>query len=200
MARTQSVEVRLLSGKFLDVKIGSGDDVLAIGGARDVRFLLAAQTLSAYLRETYRTAWEPVPRELRRTAGGLVVVGASASFRLQRREALAYFEVAAEVVRDVLEHANRDPREIARWSAPARSGPKARARRRTPKSAGIVAVVQSLAESGPWGWTARQVAQAVHCSVGYFYRLLREHEEIRRRWRDYQREGRGRGRISGGDV
>ena len=89
MAGTKSVEVRLLTGKCMDVRITSEDDVLVIGGARGLTFLLAAEPLVAYLRETYGTAWDPVPRELRRTAGGLILVGASAGFRLQRREKLS---------------------------------------------------------------------------------------------------------------
>jgi hypothetical protein len=163
---------------------------------------VAAETLAAYLRQTYRTAWEPVPRELRRNASGLVLVGASASFRLKRREKLAYFEVAPEVVRDVLEQANRDPGEIERWSALPQSGPKtkARSRKRAPKSAGIIALVQSLAISGPWGWTPSQVAQSAHCPVGFFYRFLRDNEDIRRLWRDYQLEGRGKGPIPLSDL
>jgi hypothetical protein len=168
MAGTKRVDVRLLTGKCMEVRIASDDDLMVIGGARGLAFLLAAETLVAYLRETYQTAWDPVPRELRRTAGGLVLVGASAGFRLQRREKLAYFEVAPDVVRDLLERANRDPREIARWSALPQGGSKARARKRTTKSAAIVAVVQSLAESGPWGWTAPEVARCAHCSVGFF--------------------------------
>jgi hypothetical protein len=195
MAETKSVEVRLLTGTCVDVRISTDDDVLDIGGARGPGFLLAAERLVTYLRQTYRTACDPVPRELRRMGGGLVVVGASAGFRLKRRESLAYFEVAPEVVRDVLERANRDPSEIARWSPPPQSG----ARKRRTKSAGIVAVVQSLAISGPWGWTAPQVAQCAHCSVGFFYRFLRENEDIRRLWRDYQLEGRGKGPGSIGD-
>ena len=197
MAVAKSVDARLLSGKSIEIRIAPDDDVLVIDGARDLTFLLASETLAAYLRESYRTAWDPVPRELRRTAGGLVLVGASASFRLKRRERLTYFEVAPEVVRDLLEQANRDPGEIARWSGPPQSGPKSknRARKRTPKSAGIVAVVQSLAISGPWGWTPSQVAKTAHCSVGFFYRFLRENEDIRRLWRNYQLDGRGKGPV-----
>ncbi len=153
-----------------------------------------------YLRDTYRPACDPVPRELRRVAGGLVVVGVSAGFRLKRRERLAYFEVAPEVVRDVLERANRDPGEIARWASRSPSRTKPRPRKRSPKSAGIVAVVQSLAVSGPWGWTAPEVARCAHCSVGFFYRFLRENEAIRRLWRNYQADGRGKGPVSPGDV
>jgi hypothetical protein len=96
MSGTKSVEVRLLTGKAMDVRISTDDDVLVIGGARGLGFLLAAETLVAYLRETYRTGCDPVPREFRRTASGLVVVGVSAGFRLKRRERLAYFEVASE--------------------------------------------------------------------------------------------------------
>jgi hypothetical protein len=200
MAGTKSVDVRLLAGKSMEVVITADDDVLVIGGARDLGFLLAAETLVAYLRETYRPTCDPVPRELRRTAGGLVLVGASAGFRLKRRERLAYFEVAPEVVRAVLERANRDPREIARWSAPPRSGAKSALRKRTTKSEGIVAIVQSLAQSGPWGWTAPQVARSVHCSVGFFYRFLREHADIRRLWHYYQSAGRGIGPASLRDL
>ena len=200
MAVAKSVDARLLSGKCLAVRLAPDDDVLAIGGARELTFLLAVETLAVYLRETYRTAWDPVPRELRRTCGGLVLVGASASFRLKRREKLTYFEVAPEVVRDVLEQADRDPGEIARWSALPQGGPKTRTRKRTPKSPGIVAVVQSLAISGPWGWTPSQVAKTSHCSVGFFYRFLRENEDIRRLWRNYQLDGRGKGPGSLGDL
>ncbi len=202
MAVAKSVDARLLTGKSIEIRIASDDEVLAIGGARDLTFLLAAETLTAYLRETYRTAWDPIPRELRRSASGLVLVGASASFRLKRREKLAYFEVAPEVVRDVLEQANRDPGEIERWSGPPRSGlkTKAKTRQRTTKSAGIVAIVQSLAISGPWGWTPTQVARCAHCSIGFFYRFLRENEDIRRLWRSYQLEGRGEGPVSLGDL
>jgi hypothetical protein len=202
MAVAKSIDARLLTGKCMEVRLASDDDVLVIGGARDMTFLLAAEALAAYLRETYRTAWDPVPRELRRPASGLVLVGASASFRLKRREKLAYFEVAPEVVRDVLERANRDPTEIARWSPPSQSPSEAktRTRRHTQKSTGIVAIVQSLALSGPWGWTVPQVARCAHCSVGFFYRFLRENEDIRRLWRNYQMEGRGKGPSSIGDL
>src|SRR4051812_45920465 len=92
MADTKSVEVRLLTGKCMDIEIATDDDVLAIGGARGLGFLLAAEALVAYLRETYQPACDPVPRELRRVAGRLVVVGVSAGFRLKRRERRAYFE------------------------------------------------------------------------------------------------------------
>jgi hypothetical protein len=200
MAVARSIDAKLLTGKSLEVRISSDDDVLAIGGARDVTFLLAAETLAAYLRETYRTAWEPVPRELRRARSGLILIGASASFRLKRRERLAYFEVAPAVVRDVLEQANRDPGEVARWSGAPPKGTRGRARKHSNKSAGIVAIVQSLAVSGPWGWTPAQVAKCAHCSIGFFYRFLRENEDIRRLWRDYQSEGRGKGPVSVGDV
>jgi hypothetical protein len=200
MTGTKRVDVRLLTGKCMAVTITTGDEVLVIGGARDLAFLLAAETLVDYLRQTYRPACDPVPRELRRTAGGLVLVGATAGFRLKRRERLAYFEVAPEVVRDMLERADRDPREIARWSAPPRTGAKTTVRKRTTKSEGIAAVVQSLATSGPWGWTAPQVARSVHCSVGFFYRFLREHADIRRLWQYYQSEGRGKGPASLRDL
>jgi hypothetical protein len=200
MSGTRRVEVRLLNGKAMDVRIAKDDDVLVIGGARALGFLLVAETPVAYLRETYRTTCDPVPRELRRTAGGLVLVGASAGFGLKRRETPAYFEVASEVVRDVLERANRDPAEVARWSPPSQGGAKAMTRKRSTKSAGIVAVVQSLALSGPWGWTAAQVAKCAYCSVGFFYRFLRENEDIRRLWQHYQVEGRGKGPGSIGDL
>ena len=84
-----------------------------------------------------------------------------------------------------------------------RSGPEwaeTQARKRTTKSSGIVAIVQSLALSGPWGWTATQVAKSAHCSVGFFYRFLRENEDIRRLWRYYQLEGRGKGPSSIDDL
>ena len=86
------------------------------------------------------------------------------------------------------------------WPAPEWTEEEDPARKRTPKSAGIVAIVQSLAISGPWGWTPSQVAKCAHCSVGFFYRFLRENEDIRRLWRNYQLDGRGKGPAHPSDL
>jgi hypothetical protein len=199
MLETRPIEVRLLNGKRRDVRISDSDDVLAVHQQRDPVLIMLMGLVTAVLRKLYSPPFDPVPMEFRRTSDGTLMVGVTASFATRSPASPTYYQVQVELVREVLERAERDGAEIARWCAPPR-GKSAKGKPRGSKAEALKLVIEDLAENGPYGWSPRKVTKAANCALGYFYKCRRNNPAIRKSWMAYLQRSSGRGPVRLSDL